>query len=307
MNGKLGLLLFTVLTVVIAATALTLVNTSDAKKALLSESNTATIKTSKDVTAIVEVIFEPPLCNGGSLRFNGVPSGEITLDNCVPVAGQPLPRRLLTATSLAPGIKESTLGYIDPTIAQLGYRLFAILCDDGESESVSTGNIVTRMATFRTEVGETVTCKYVLALVPPPEPVETPESETEETCACPKEGRWKVKNNEGQMACSGTFSIYRKLKPNTDSSTIKTQDDCGTIVAEGMSGTDAALTVRRIPRCAYKGTVGGGQDGIPMNIDFTVRVVNATRMTGVLTSKVTEQGTTCNMTRSFELDYDDKP
>jgi len=46
------------------------------------------------------------------------------------------------------------------------------------------------------------------------------------------------------------------------------------------------------------------QDGIPMTINFHWNVENERRITGDLESTVTQQGMTCRMSRTYELDYD---
>lgn len=44
--------------------------------------------------------------------------------------------------------------------APLGYKLVSIVCDDGSSSMVSSGDLATRTATFQLEAGETVTCTF---------------------------------------------------------------------------------------------------------------------------------------------------
>jgi hypothetical protein len=49
--------------------------------------------------------------------------------------------------------------------------------------------------------------------------------------------------------------------------------------------------------------VGGEEGGIPMTIDFTLTVESPEHLTGALSSEVSQQGTTCRMNRTYELDF----
>lgn len=238
-------------------------------------------------SAVVEVVMEPQLCNGGRLRFSGVPSGVITLGECEP--GEPAPVRRLSSSALPPGEVESTLTYIDPSISNLGYELAEIRCDDGSSQAASAGDLETRKATFGIDAGESVTCTFVLAVG--------------SACLCPKEGKWNVKNNAGLMECTGSFSYANRLDAGTTSGTIEIRDSCDTLIAEGMSPDEATITYRRTSGCDYKGTVGSDQFGVPLTIHFTLDIENPERMTGSLTSTMSQQGTTCNMNRTYEMDF----
>jgi hypothetical protein len=61
--------------------------------------------------------------------------------------------------------------------------------------------------------------------------------------------------------------------------------------------------MRLTPDCGYRGTVGGSQDGIPMTIEFVWQVRDEKRISGSLSSSVSQQGMTCNMSRTYELAY----
>lgn len=286
-SGKKGLYIFTVLLLFIAVAAFALVETADAEMSEPAENEPGHQNEVLAGTATVEVVTEPVLCNGGRLRFTGVPSGEITLGDCGP--GEPVAQRTLSAPNLAPGTRVSTLATIDPAITQLGYRLVAINCDDQQSQVPSIENVGASKATFGIENGEAVTCTFVLSTRP--------------ACACPKEGRWNAKNHAGQMRCTGAVSLVAPLSPNTRRPTIEVQDDCSTLIVGGMSDDGATLTFQRTPQCGYKGSVGGEQDGIPMTIDLTLELENTEKMTGVSTSTFSRQGMTCNMRRTYEVDF----
>ena len=291
MKGTRGFILFAFVMAVVGLAAIVLVKSADADNGDIIGVENGQLVSTMAGTATVEVVTEPALCNGGRLRFTGVPAGEITLGECEP--GEPVPRRTLSAPNLSPGTRVSTLATIDPSVTQLGYRLTAINCDDEQSQSPSFGNISTKQATFGIENGEGVTCTFVLSTGP--------------ACVCPKEERWNAKNHPGKMTCTGAFSLVAPLAPNTRRPTIELRDDCSTLIAGGMSDDGATLTFQRTSQCGYKGSVGGEQDGIPMTINLTLDVANNERMTGVSTSTFSRQGMTCDMRRTYELDFESQP
>lgn len=229
--------------------------------------------------AVVTVVTEPDI-GGGTFRFTGTPSGELTV-----VAGE---QRSLAAGGLAPGNHTSTLAVIDPMVLAAGYTLTDIRCDDMASQERSNGNVDSKTATFRIEDGETVICTYVLSAAP---------------CICPKEGRWNVSNHTGSMVCTGTMSMTVPLKASSGSGTLDVRDGCSTIIASGMSEEEATIEMHAVDGCGFAGSVGGSQDGISMIIHFTWDVLDSERITGELHSTVTEQGTTCNMNRTYELTF----
>lgn len=280
MRSGAGLLQFAALSVMaIAVAAVTLFATkTPVDPALAARVNT---------TAIVEVVTVPQLCGGEKFRFTGTPSGEITLATCESVPAQ---KNLLSTANLEPGIRESTLSYIDTKVTDMGYRLTAIRCDDRKSATVSSGNIGTGKATFRNDADETVTCRFFFATAP------------ESTCVCPSEGKWNVNNHPGKMVCTGQFPMAMPLAPAKTVGTIIAQDNCATLFAEGMTDDEAPITFRRTPQCEYRGSVGGEKGGIPMVINFTLVVEDEDRLTGALSSAVSQKGVTCKMDRTYELD-----
>lgn len=229
-------------------------------------------------SAVIEVRTEPELTEG-TLRFAGTPAGEVSL--------APERAARLIAAALPAGTHESILSDIDPTILAAGYDLTEILCDDPQSAEVSTGDPSSRKATFRVEDGETVTCVFEL---------------TAASCICPKEGLWSVQNHAGTMACSGTFSMTLPLTPGGGEGTLEIRDGCSTIVASGMSDDEATIVMHANASCGFEGSVGGEEGGIPMTINYTWVVESEERITGDLSSTVSEAGMTCNMSRTYELD-----
>jgi hypothetical protein len=106
------------------------------------ETVVCTFTNTKHGTIIVEKQTNP---NGasGSFTFTGTAAGTIS-DN-----------GMITVGNLLPGTYTSTEA--DPTPA---FDLTSISCNDGSSTNVSTGDPVTRVATFRLDAGETVKCTF---------------------------------------------------------------------------------------------------------------------------------------------------
>lgn len=228
----------------------------------------------------VRVVTEPP-ASSGFLRFDGTPGGEVSLS-------EDGTGRL--AAEVDSGRHVSTLVEIDPALIDAGYRLVEVVCDDVASEQRSYGDLSQGTATFNVEGGESVACTFHLA--------------QGTACICPEEGRWQVQNHRGSMTCSGTMSMTIPLKPGREVGELTVRDGCSRILAEGMSDDEADLDMAVQPDCSWRGTVGGVQDGIPMEIDFQWRVEDERRITGDLNSVVSQQGTTCRMSRTFELDFE---
>lgn len=231
-------------------------------------------------TVEVRVATEPS-ASSGILRFEGSPAGEVSLS-------QDGTGRL--AAEVDSGRHMSTLVEIDPVLADAGYRLAEVVCDDVASEQRSHGDSSQGTATFNIEDGETVACTFHLALAT--------------ACICPEEGRWQVQNHRGSMICSGTMSMTLPLKASRQSGNLSTRDGCSRILAEGMSDDEADLDMAVQPDCSWRGTVGGEQDGIPMQIHFRWTAENDRRITGDLKSTVSQQGMTCRMSRTYELDFE---
>lgn len=229
---------------------------------------------------VVEVATEPPL-SGVTLRFTGVPGGALVLSPDRPAR--------LSAADPGSGTHTSTLGPLSPAIQAAGYGLAAIECDDGQSARVSTGDLASRTATFRVEEGESVKCVFRLVA-------------TERECLCPKEGRWRVQNHAGSMECSGTMSLSLPLAARGGEGDLEVGEDCTTFVASGMSD-EAPVSATLNDSCGFEGTAGGEEGGMPLTIHFTFAVESEERMTGDLSATVSEQGTTCVMSRTFELDF----
>lgn len=221
-----------------------------------------------------------PSTNAGAVRFGGTPAGQVRL-----AANG-------TATLQAgvdAGRHVSTLEWIDPALLSAGYRLVAISCDDRNSQQRSDGDVGLKTTTFNVEAGETVTCTLQLAV--------------RMACTCPMEGRWKVVNHTGSMACTGAMSMTLPLMASRSQGTLDANEDCDTVVAAGMTDDEADVVMHVAPDCSYVGTVGGSSDGIPMTITFKWNLENARRITGDLKSNVSTNGMTCRMSRTYELDY----
>jgi hypothetical protein len=234
-----------------------------------------------DGTAEVRVETTPP-ATSGMLRFEGLPAGEVSLseDGMGSLSAE-----------VAAGRHVSKLDWIDPALVDVGYRLMDVVCDDLISERRSHGDPSQSAATFEVEAGETVACTFYLTKAT--------------ACTCPEEGRWRVDNHPGSMVCSGVMAMTMPLKASRTQGTLSVNDGCTRIRAEGMSDDEADLDMALQPDCSWVGTVGGNHDGIPMIIAFRWNVENERRITGDLESTVSEQGMTCRMSRTYQLDYEE--
>ena len=235
--------------------------------------------TALGATAVIRVETTPP-ASPGSLRFEGLPAGEVSLA----ADGTGLLSAEVEAAS-----HVATLAWIDPALVEAGYRLAEITCDDVASGQRSHGDRSQGTATFAVEEGETVTCTFQLAIA--------------SACTCPREGTWQVDNHPGSMACSGAMSMTMPLAPSRSRGKLAINDDCTRIVAAGLSEDEADLDMALQPDCSWLGTVGGSQDGIPMTITFRWNVESEERITGNLESTVSQQGMTCRMSRTYQLDF----
>lgn len=235
--------------------------------------------TALGATAVIRVETTPPAA-AGSLRFEGLPAGEVSLGN--DGTGR------LSAEAAA-GSHVARLAWIAPALVEAGYRLAEITCDDVASAQRSHGDRPQGTATFAVEEGEAVTCTFQLAIA--------------SACTCPREGNWQVDNHPGSMACTGAMSMTMPLAPSRSRGKLAVNDDCTRIVAAGMSEEEADLDMALQPDCSWLGTVGGSQDGIPMTITFRWNVESEERITGNLESTVSQQGMTCRMSRTYQLDY----
>jgi hypothetical protein len=80
---------------------------------------------------------------GGSFQYTGVPSGTVSSSGT------------LVVTDLSPGTYTST--QVDP---EPDFELKEVYCDDGGSDTESSGDAQTRSAIFNIDPGETVTCTF---------------------------------------------------------------------------------------------------------------------------------------------------
>lgn len=280
--------------------------------ALLSCIGLPAVEARAQGSAVVRVIVQAPTAPA-SFDFTGTPSGSV-------VAGGSL-----AASSLSPGSYTSS-----QATAATQATLVGIVCDDAGSSAPSVGNVAMRSATFNIETNETVTCTFTYA----PErdvreesqergdspsdagtnPFTDPDGDFEDfpdpanlpalagTFAVPKAGPWDVFNHQGRMACTGFTAPLAEAR---DRGTIEVRDGGRTLYGVGMSEGTAPLTMHAVPAITgrYAGSVGGSQDGIPMTIEFFWQLVTDEWIIGYLTSTVSASGMTCNMFRTYELEY----
>ncbi|NHA13959.1 hypothetical protein [Thioalkalivibrio sp. XN279] len=237
--------------------------------------------TALGANAEIRVETSPPAV-AGELRFEGLPAGAVSLAE---------DGTGLLSAEVGAGSHVSSLAWMDPALVDAGYRLVEITCDDMASARSSHGDSMQGTATFEVEEGETVACIFRLAIA--------------SACTCPREGTWRVDNHPGSMACTGAMSMTMPLAPSKSRGKLSVNDGCTRIVAAGMSEDEADLDMALQPDCSWLGTVGGSQDGIPMTITFRWNVESEERITGNLESTVSQQGMTCRMSRTYQLDFAD--
>jgi len=238
--------------------------------------------------AIVEVTTDPDL-GGDTVTFAGIPNGVLELR-----LGQP---DKLSATGLVSGTYTSTITAIGPVIAGQPYALQRISCDDTESAAPSSGNVGTNSATFNIEAGEKVTCRFHLKAVEPEEP-EPPGL----SCICPRAGSWTASNLPGTMVCTGTTGFTLPLAASTQTGTLGVSNGCQSLQITNFDDDYADVPMQRVPgECGYVGVA----EGVPMENRFNLDVQNEEFLIGSLRMKVVQQGTTCIMTRDFEVRFND--
>ena len=223
------------------------------------------------------------------MTFAGTPNGVLELR-----LGQP---DKLSATGLASGTYTSTITAVGPVIAGQPYALQWISCDDTDSAAPSTGNVGANTATFNIEAGEKVTCRFHLKAVEPEEP-EPPGL----SCICPLEGSWSVSNLPGTMVCTGTAGFTLPLAASTQTGTLGVYNGCQSLQITNFDDDYADVPMQRVPgECGYKGVA----EGVPMENRFNLDVQNEEFLIGSLRMEIVQQGTTCIMTRDFEVRFID--
>ncbi|MGD8532253.1 MAG: hypothetical protein PVI02_08215 [Gammaproteobacteria bacterium] len=196
--------------------------------------------------------------------------------------------------------------------------LVSISCDDSASATPSAAVLERREAIFRLDAGETVTCVFLYrggdlaessaggVPVPPGGPDAAPSggsADCEAPEMVPRAGSWLVSNFAGRMVCGSMINM--PLSPSQETGVLEIRDCGWTVIGTGLADDTAPLTMRAVDATSgrYTGSVGGSQDGIPMMIDFTWQLESDEWIVGDLSSEVTQQGMTCQMSRPFELKY----
>jgi len=106
---------------------------------------TPTVDSGAVGTAIIRV-ETAPAGQAGAFQFTGVPTGTVTVDST------------LVVSDLEPGTYTTT--QVDPAP---GFDVTAVRCDDGDSDTVSRGDPLTRSAIFNVDPDEMVTCTFLNA------------------------------------------------------------------------------------------------------------------------------------------------
>ena len=89
------------------------------------------------------------------------------------------------------------------------------------------------------------------------------------------------------------------LPASSQTGTLEVTDGCQSLVATKFSDEYADITLTRVPGCGFEGSA----QGTPMEILFTYEVQNEEIIKGSLNSVSQQQGTTCTMSRDFEVHF----
>jgi hypothetical protein len=274
-------------------------------------------------TLVVATQVSPESAEGEFL-FTGVPSGTI------PANGT------LVAANLTPGTYTTTEADPEPD-----FELTDVSCDDGGSASTSSGDASTRTAVFNLDPGETVRCLFTNTLVEPEEeptemaggvagggstgsvaegpsginPFDDPDPAMERfplpqdlppdagTFAAPKAGPWSVVNHAGSMNCDA-FTLDIPASP-AESGIIEVLDGGQTLIGSGLQEDEASITMNAEAEITgrYAGAFEGKEQGVPVTINYYWQVVTDEYIVGFLTASVTSEGVSCEVYRSYELNY----
>ena len=271
--------------------------------------------------AIVVAAEVTPESATGSFQYTGVPSGTISAGGTLVVADLP------------PGTYTTT--EVDPAP---DFELTEVVCDDGASNTASSGDPQTRTAIFNLEAGETVVCTFNHEgdtgpitegdgtgssndgdgestpgnginpfddfdrdLTDFPLPDELPAGAG--SYDAPKPGPWEVTNFAGQLDC-GALALDIPASP-PERGTLEVLDGGRTVVGRSLQEGEAPVTMSADPevRGRYTGSVDGTEQGVPVTLDYFWQVVTDEYVVGYLTSSFTSEGVTCTVYRSFELRY----
>ena len=121
-------------------------------------------------------------------------------------------------------------------------------------------------------------------------------------CLCPRAGSWTASNYPGTMVCTGTVGFTLPLAASTQKGTLGVDNGCQSLQITNFDDEYADVPMQRVPgECGYKGEA----EGVPLESRFTMDVQNEEFIIGSLRMEIDQQGTTCIMTRNFEVRYND--
>lgn len=121
-------------------------------------------------------------------------------------------------------------------------------------------------------------------------------------CLCPRAGSWTASNYPGTMVCTGTAGFTLPLAASTQTGDLGVYDGCQTLHYTNFDAEYADVAMQRVPgECGYEGEA----HGLPMESSFNFDVQNEEFLIGSLRMEIVQQGTTCIMTRDFEVRFND--
>jgi hypothetical protein len=283
-------------------------------------------------TVIAAVEVEPESADGAIL-FTGVPSGTVSAGG------------VLVASDLQPGTYTTTAfdgASRDSDAEATGLELVDVVCNDGESATVSSGDASTRTAIYNLEAGETVQCLFSYEDATPDEGAPAggsvsgdapssggggeaadgtdPFANPDETLSdfplpdelppdagaygVPKAGRWTAVNLAGNLDC-GAMSLAIPASP-PETGVIEVLEDGQTLVGSSLQEHQTApVTMSADPAVTgrYIGVFDAVEEGVPVEITFVWQVVTDEFIVGYLTGSFSSEGVTCTIYRPYQLTY----
>lgn len=128
-----------------------------------------------------------------------------------------------------------------------------------------------------------------------------------ESCFCPREGRWKGKNLEGWMDCTGPVNFKKTLgnEPRDQGTIWIVEDDCASVFGEAKKKDREDMLIHKVEDCSFFGTINGEEDGISMVIELKWVAESDEFIRGEMHSNPSLQGMFCEYYRPYELWFDE--
>ena len=201
--------------------------------------------------------------------------------------------------------------------------LTSVTCDDATSDEPSIGDVSSASAEFRVGAADTVTCAFdfdsavgssstdseemPVPASEPQQPLVPPDlSNCDSPDLVPLTGIWNVSNHTGRVFCTGDAGVYDEpLEASEETGTLQVLNCGWTVIGTGLSEGTAQLEMTAVDQSGsrYTGSVVEDMDGVPMTIQFDWSLLSDSHIEGSLSAATNEEGMSCTITRSFELQF----